>query len=204
MHPKSSSTIEKLRKPASKLVAVVFLLLALFTVPRGFGSKLGEAMELLGFFLLIVGALGRVWCAIYISGRKDRSLCREGPYSLSRNPLYFFSFVGVVGFFLGLGNICLGVLAAATYLWYYRLVILSEEKRLRLIFASEYDDYVLSTPRFLPTLRRPRSIESLTINPRIIERALKEIIWFLLAIIFIEVLEEIHHSGRMIVLHLPF
>jgi protein-S-isoprenylcysteine O-methyltransferase Ste14 len=36
----------------------------------------------------------RLWCSLYISGYKNSQLITSGPYSLCRNPLYFFSFVG--------------------------------------------------------------------------------------------------------------
>jgi hypothetical protein len=52
MHSKSTSTIESLRKPISRIVAAAFVLAAVVTVPRAFGSVSGELLELLGYCLL--------------------------------------------------------------------------------------------------------------------------------------------------------
>lgn len=203
-HAKRSSSIETLRKPASRVVAAIFVFCAMVTVPRALGSVFGEILELTGYSLLIAAALGRVWCAIYISGRKDRVLCQDGPYSLCRNPLYFFSLLGVVGFFAALENGVFAVAAAVVYLGYYRYVILSEEMRLAQLFGPDYASYAASTPRFFPALRAPQGIDSYTIRPKIIERSLKEVVWFLLVIVFAEVLERIHEAGYMILYQLPF
>ena len=40
---------------------------------------------------------GRLWCSVYIAGKKNRELVKVGPYSVCRNPLYFFSLVGAIG-----------------------------------------------------------------------------------------------------------
>lgn len=204
IHAKSSSSIEVFRKLTSRVVAALFLSLALFAVPPKLGGMTGWGMEMAGYLLLIVAALGRVWCALYISGRKDRILCEDGPYSLTRNPLYFFSFLGLVGFAIALGSFALAAAVALVYLGYYRYVIHSEETRLGEIFGGDYVAYLASTPRFFPALRRPSTPASLTVNPRIIERALKEIVWFLFAIVFIEVLEEIHQAGHLVWWQLPW
>lgn len=203
-HDKIASPIENLRKPASRVIAIAFVLIALFSVPRGFGSAWMAAVETAGGLLLIAAALGRVWCAIYISGRKDRILCQDGPYSLCRNPLYFFSFLGAFGFFAAVGNPVLAAAAALVYLGYYRFVIRSEEIRLAQLFGADYAAYAATTPRFFPALRHPRTVESYTINPKIIERALREVVWFLVAILAANALERIHQSGAMIFFRLPF
>jgi protein-S-isoprenylcysteine O-methyltransferase Ste14 len=186
------------------MIAAIFILVSLLTLPRAFGTVFGEVLVLCGYSLLIAAALGRVWCAIYISGRKDRELCQEGPYSLSRNPLYFFSLLGAVGFFAALANLAFAVAAAVVYLGYYRYVIRSEEQRLAQLFGTAYETYSQRTPRFFPALRAPQGIDSYTIRPKIIERALKEVVWFLLVIVFAEALESIHEAGYLVMFRLPF
>ncbi len=188
---------------ASKAVALLVILFAVLTVPRNFDSVYGEVMELSGFGLLIVAAIGRIWCSIYISGRKDRELCTEGPYSLSRNPLYFFSFVGVIGFSVALQSLLLVAVSVTVFLLAYRFVILGEEKRLYSLFGESYAAYQRSTPRFFPALRRPACVECQLVKPRIIEKSLMEVIWFMFTIIGIEIIESIHESGHAILWHSP-
>lgn len=52
---------------------------------------------LLGLLLVGVATVGRLWCSLYISGHENSELITTGPYSLSRNPLYFFSLPGFAG-----------------------------------------------------------------------------------------------------------
>lgn len=143
---------EKLRKPISFLLASVLFIFSTITVPENYDAHFYEFVELFGFFLLIIAALGRIWCSLYISGRKNTTLCKDGPYSLCRNPLYFFSFIGVIGFFLSIQNMLLGIFAALIFLVYYRGVITSEERRLRHLFHNEYEEYLKHVPRFWPSI----------------------------------------------------
>ncbi|MBN1402976.1 MAG: isoprenylcysteine carboxylmethyltransferase family protein [Opitutales bacterium] len=200
----TASVLETLRIPISRIVAVLILLLAIATTPNGYESIHGEFMEITGFGLLIIAALGRIWCSIYISGRKDKVLCTDGPYSISRNPLYFFSFIGVLGFSLALQSLTILLLSSITYLLLYRHVIISEEVRLKELFGGQFEAYVKSTPRFFPSTGKYRFVEAQVIKPQIIEKSLKEVVWFLLTILGIEVLEAIHQSGHMILMHTPF
>jgi protein-S-isoprenylcysteine O-methyltransferase Ste14 len=187
---KKRSVFERLRKPASRLAAVAIVALAVFAPPKYHNSVTEELIfEMPGFILLMLAALGRIWCGVYIAGRKDRVLCTDGPYSLTRNPLYFFSFLGVAGFFYALHNLPVLALAVLLFLGYYHFVIKSEERRLSVLFGDDYSQYIQSTPRFFPAFRAMRGKETCTIQPKIIERSLCEVAWFLLAIIFIEVVD---------------
>ena len=183
-----SSSLERLRKPVSFLIAAVLLVLLVSTQPANFGSVAYEVMEQVGMLLVFVAVLGRIWCTLYIAGRKNRQLCRLGPYELCRNPLYLFSFIGLVGICLAAANILLAVLSAAAYLLYYQGVIRGEERRLAAIFEADFDRYVASTPRFWPRLKIPRNGDILQVDSRIFTRSLGEVIWFLLAINLVQII----------------
>lgn len=195
--------MEKLRIPLSWGAMTMVAFVALFTVPRSFETVSGEVLELTGYVLLIAAALGRVWCGIYIAGRKDRELCTEGPYSRSRHPLYFFSFVGVVGMSMALQSLILLAATSMVFLTYYHWVMRGEERRLTGLFGDSYRDYMRRVPRFLPLWTSTPGSESRVIHTRILERSLREVVWFLLAIVIIEVLELAHHSGYLIVFRMP-
>lgn len=201
---KSSSRIETLRKPISRAIAVIFGFTILSFVPANTETFSAEIFEMTGFILLIFAALGRIWCSIYISGRKDRELCTYGPYSHCRNPLYFFSFLGVIGIGLGLQSLFLTLIMSAIYLLGYYFIIRSEEKRLLGMFGEQFQTYKETTPRFFPKTGGGPTIEQHSINPRIVERSLREVIWFLLAIVFIEVIEILHAKGIMSLGQFPF
>jgi protein-S-isoprenylcysteine O-methyltransferase Ste14 len=96
---KMHSKIEKYRIILSRMAAVVVLFF-LFTTQSLWETK----NEVLTFFLFFIGmilvgiaSLGRMWCSLYIAGYKDDKLVAKGPYSICRNPLYFFSMIGTLG-----------------------------------------------------------------------------------------------------------
>lgn len=198
--------IERLRKPISATLAVILLSYAILIVPVGLDTLPYEVAGMVGFIFLIIAALGRLWCSIYISGRKNTELCVSGPYAHCRNPLYFFSFAGVIGFALAVQNISLMLMGALIFLIYYHYVIKSEEERLIRLFPVECKKYFLETPRFWPLLKKPIRISASynILNPRLLEKSLLEVVWFLLAIVLAETLEFIHGSGYAILYTLPF
>ena len=51
----------------------------------------------IGFSLVVLGGFGRIWASLYLEGFKTRKLIKEGPYSMVRNPLYFFSLMLFLG-----------------------------------------------------------------------------------------------------------
>lgn len=52
---------------------------------------------LIACFMAGIGAFGRIWCSLYIAGYKNNALVIEGRTPCSANPLYFFSFIGGMG-----------------------------------------------------------------------------------------------------------
>lgn len=200
MNPSVVSTPERWRKPASVFFGTLWLTAALFTVPAGSGHGWREALELLGLLLLIAAALGRIWSYAHIGGRKNRELCTTGPYSLTRNPLYFFSFLGVVGAGLALQSLLLALSSTIAFLGYYRFVIRAEERRLRNLFGGDFDAFADRVPRFWPRVARPDHGDDLVVPARLLARTLGESFWFLAAIILVELIEEgkMHHVWALV------
>jgi len=73
--------------PSAALLCLFGMTTAKFETHEIFGSCLFFA----GTLLAGVAVTGRAWSLMYISGKKNASLVTVGPYSLCRNPLYFFS-----------------------------------------------------------------------------------------------------------------
>ncbi|MBA4136572.1 MAG: isoprenylcysteine carboxylmethyltransferase family protein [Opitutus sp.] len=188
MSPSTILSAERWRKPVSFFFGGVWLAAAVLTVPRGFEDGWHEALESTGFLLLIVAALGRLWAYAHIGGRKNQQLCCGGPYSLCRNPLYFFSFLGVTGVGLALQNLLLAGVVAGAFLFYYAWVIRNEEERLLALFGPAFATYCENVPRFWPKLNRPDEAGDLVISSRLFTRTLGEVFWFLAAIILVELI----------------
>src|SRR5262245_50206169 len=121
--------IVRYRVILSWIPALLFLAAVILT-RRENHDLLHDIMEQVGFALICLATLGRIWCGIYIAGRKNRELCQDGPYSICRNPLYLFSFFGVVGVALGAGAPWVALTAGVLFCVYYTLVIRSEETHL--------------------------------------------------------------------------
>lgn len=100
------STSQRLRLRVVQATAVVFggtLLLS----RSAWNEELlfYEIVEVAGLLLIVLCFVGRLWCILYIGARKNEELVTVGPYSLCRNPLYFFSTVGAVGIGLAFGSL---------------------------------------------------------------------------------------------------
>jgi len=174
------SVAERLRKPFS--VVSVMLLVALIWLAAGTSSPEGRLAETtVGFLLAATAALGRMWCAMYIAGRKDSVLCVIGPYSLCRNPLYLFSSFGLLGIVLTAHRPVAALCAFVAFWCYHSLVIRKEELRLTKLFGSAYDDYCGRVPAVWPRLRGYVDDTPLTINLPPVLRAFSEVAWFLVA-----------------------
>ncbi|MBU1627673.1 isoprenylcysteine carboxylmethyltransferase family protein [bacterium] len=205
-----SSNFEKLRKPLSRIIAVFCFLIIIFTKATRQNAYVLEAFEIAGYFLLSIATLGRIWSAIYICGIKNDIICKDGPYSIMRNPLYLFSFLGMIGAAWGANNIPLSLLLIPIFITYYYHVIRAEEKRLLRIFGDEFKEYIGKVPRFLPNLKLYYSRERFEIKPLLLMRHTIEamcFVWFFFLLELLEFLKEITVNGHSLIptfYHLPF
>jgi protein-S-isoprenylcysteine O-methyltransferase Ste14 len=188
--PRRRSPVERLRKPASWLAIALIGWLWLRLEPEQ-GSRLVFAAELTGFVAVMAAVLGRVWCALYIAGRKNAELCQDGPYSLVRNPLYVFSFVGSVGVAIATLRWPLAAAVALLFLAYYHAVMRSEEARLKALFPATYPEYCRRVPRFFPRWTGFSSRSTLTLVPGDVTRAMREVVWFPVAFAAVVALNRI-------------
>ena len=114
-----------------------------------------ESLMLLACFMAGIGAFGRIWCSLYIAGYKNNVLVTDGPYSMCRNPLYFFSFVGGIGVSCATETFTIPLLTALAFGIYYPSVIRKEQERLLTLFGDAYRNYCRNVPSFIPSRRRP-------------------------------------------------
>ena len=133
---------------------------------------------LLGFMVLLVGELIRMWSVSYAGGETRTtsvgapSLCTAGPYGYVRNPIYVGNMLMYLGIVIiaGSPNLMLMVLATMSFfIIQYSLIISLEEEKLDELFGPEYVTYKSNVRAILPRFtrwktdddRRPLSIMKL-------------------------------------------
>ena len=151
-----------------------------------------EAMKAVGLAMILFGAFGRVWCAGHIAGRKNKDLVALGPYSMMRNPLYFFSMFAFTGSGLCFGSLTLGAAFFAVFMLTHWPTILAEEKYLRGAFGESYEQYCARVPRFLPNPSLFQRATEVTISIKAFNRALFEAGLMPLAFLAAQGIERLH------------
>lgn len=138
------------------------------------GTVADDGLEALGAVLILLCGLGRAWSILYIGGRKTRELVRQGPYSLTRNPLYLFTLVGVFGLGLQIGSVTAGCIYLAVTLAVFLPVIRSEERALAERFGAEFQAYRSEVPVLLPRFAGWRDVESFNVAPAQLYKSVRD------------------------------
>jgi protein-S-isoprenylcysteine O-methyltransferase Ste14 len=190
-----SQALRKVVIVVSVLFAVVFLIVAASQWEDG--SAMHEGIEWAGIGLIVICILGRTWSTLFIGGRKNSALTTDGPYSVSRNPLYLFSIIGAAGVGAQFGSftvalVC-GFFAWAVFLW----TVWREEAALLASFGDDYRQYTARVPRFLPKPGLWHSPPTLTVNPGLIVTTFLDAAIFLAAIPIAELFEWLHAIGAL-------
>ena len=159
-----------------------------------------ELIEWSGIAAIIVCILGRTWASLYIAGRKIEQFVTDGPYSVMRNPLYFFSIIGTAGAGALLGSVVAGAVFGALAWAVFYVVTLQEERVMAERYHGAFADYLVSVPRFLPNPRLWRDEPTLTIMPPKILRTFADATLFLLMVPLAEGFEQLQSAGVLPVL----
>jgi len=160
-------------------------------------------VESLGFVLLSASAFGRIWSSAFISGKKNKSLVTDGPYSMVRNPLYFCSFLGFLGAGLAFKSIVISTLLGIVFFLTHGSTILDEEKILAELFGRSYRSYKNSVPRFIPKPSLLKLPENVSLSPSIFTKALLDSSLIVSVFIMAHLIEWAHiHSILPILLKL--
>lgn len=197
--------VTKSRVVVSRIFGFVILVLVLFT-GHSFdqGTIIDILFEVSGLFLLTICSLGRLWALMYISGYKRQKLITDGPYSIVRHPLYFFSLTGALGIGLASENLLILALIITFYLFYYPFTILAEEEKLISQFGQAYLEYMKRTPRFLPKLSLYKEPEMYQVKPHKFVRNFADGMWFIWIFILLHFAEMLQDSGILpVILRIP-
>ena len=189
--------VEKLRIPLSRVgVAVgLFFLCSTTSYWETQNEIISFVLFFLGVTLVAVASLGRMWCSLYIAGYKDKKLITDGPYSLCRNPLYFFSMVGVLGVGFATETFGFPLIFLVLFSIYYPIVIKSEEKRLEHLFGPDFEEYKKKIPAFIPSRSFFTEPTQYTVNPVVYRRHIFSALWFVWIVGILEFIEGLREIG---------
>jgi len=171
--------IKKNRLKISRILIVCLILIDFLSTPRWPMKPLTIILlEVLAFALVLIAAFGRLWSLTYISGNKTQNLITTGPYSLMRNPLYFFSLIGAIGLGLVSKSILVFSVLLLAFVIYYPLVVRAEEEHLRSIHGQDFLRYRSAVLAFLPRFSRYREEASYLVDARRLRRSFFSAMWF--------------------------
>ncbi|GAA0395932.1 isoprenylcysteine carboxylmethyltransferase family protein [Brevundimonas terrae] len=195
--------VQKIRKGVLLLGLMGVIAMAFVTASFG-NHAFHEGIEAVGLGLIVICIVGRAWCSLYIGGRKKAEIVDRGPYSISRNPLYVFSFMGAFGMGAQTGSLTVAMLfLLLTYVVFY-FTVKREETWLAGQFGQVYADYCARTPRFGPDFSKWRDAEALDVRPRFFLLTIRDGLMFLVAIPLFEAVEAMQNVGWLAtVLRLP-
>ena len=147
-------------------------------------SLLYNNLELLGFLLLLIGVFGRIWSSLYLEGNKTNNLTTKGIYALSRNPLYFFSFLLLLSYCFVIKSLVIVGLSLLIWILIYPKTIKHEEEKLLKIHGDKYLEYYNKTPKIIPNFllfKKNDKGNKIDITINNIERVLVESFGFILS-----------------------
>ena len=133
---------------------VVLDLLVIHNQPRDV-LKLSDPFVACSLIAVVMGLLVRSWAAGTL--KKQRQLATGGPYSIVRHPLYFGTFLMMIGFGTLIRDPMTLWIIAGPVAWLYWQAIKSEERRMSRLFPAEWPKYTANVARVIPrSLRLPR------------------------------------------------
>ena len=105
-----------------------------------------------GFFFIIAGMFFRAWASGYIN--KDKELATDGPFSLTRNPLYFGNFILGLGIAIAGNNEYSYGIFFCFYLSFFPFLMVIEHKRMKEKFGEAYEKYAGNLHSFFPKIKK--------------------------------------------------
>ncbi len=184
------------RMKAKRILMVLIVALILFAKPEITPNTFFEELfDWLGYVLVIFACLGRTFASVFICGRKNQKLSTQGLFSMVRNPLYVFSFIGTIGMGLFSGYLTVLALLTVFFIFYYHAVVRSEENFLSKKFGDEYTEYKKRVPRWFPEQWKIELPEIIEVHPKLLLQTIRDAALLFLMFPIMEIIESLHETG---------
>ncbi|MGX7875872.1 methyltransferase family protein [Mesorhizobium sp. ORM6] len=198
LKPVSQAFVQRKRLIFVRVAAVLAAVLLFFAKPAlGEGSQGHETLEFFGLCLVLVCVAGRLWSILYVGGKKNEELVSTGPFSVTQNPLYFFSTVGAVGVGLIYGSLIAAAVLGVASFFIFRVTARKEAEYLLGKFGPAYVAYIGATPRFWPNPLLYRDNDELQFSTRALKRTFYDGLYFLAIFPAIELIEYFRETGLL-------
>ncbi|WP_027059294.1 methyltransferase family protein [Mesorhizobium loti] len=198
LKPVSQAFVQRKRLIFVRVAAVLAVLLLFLTKPAlSEGSNGHEMLEFFGFCLVLACVAGRLWSILYVGGKKNEELVSSGPFSMSQNPLYFFSTVGAVGIGLLYGSVLAALALGLASFLIFRVTARKEAAYLLGKFGPAYLAYTKRTPRFWPNPLIYRDGDQMEFSTRALKRTFFDGLYFLAIFPAIELVEYFRETGLL-------
>jgi protein-S-isoprenylcysteine O-methyltransferase Ste14 len=117
--------------------------------------------RVIGGMLIALGVTGYLWCAtLFVRAQgtpapvsPTKRAVVEGPYRVTRNPMYTSVLAAVFGQALWYSSWQPARYGAVLAVCFHLFVVFYEENDLRARFGAEYEEFCSRVPRWLPRLR---------------------------------------------------
>jgi len=175
--------VSRVRVPAGFLLAVFYFCAA---DPSWLSLEIGASIA-------FVGLMVRAWAAGYL--QKNARLAVLGPYALTRNPLYFGTFLIGAGFSLASRDLRIFVVFLGSFAVLYGSAMQREIKILKNLFGEQYCAYQEQVPLFFPRLRLEKQMGDLSFERYLNNREYQALIGFFAALILLVAKVYYFHNG---------
>ncbi|QND45830.1 isoprenylcysteine carboxylmethyltransferase family protein (plasmid) [Rhizobium lusitanum] len=156
------------------------------------------SLEVLGVLMILCGFGIRLWCTLYIGGKKNKDLLSDGPYSLCRNPLYVGSISAAIGIGLQTEMLTFGLFCGAACWVIFHVVVKREERYLLGEFGDAYRRYLKTTPRFWPRFSAYKDdLKEHRFRPSMLWNTFRDGLVLFAAIPVTEAIEAAHRLGLL-------
>lgn len=145
-----TTSVSTPRLRATLLWYLILLMLTALTRNGPLPAPLTGTLDALALLAVATACLGRIWCSVFIAGRKDAELVTLGPYALCRHPLYTLSLLGGTGLGLATHSLALTLATLLVQGFLFTRAAREEERFLAARFDERYARYRQMTPRFWP------------------------------------------------------
>lgn len=197
-----SASTPRLRLTLFYFVALVVA--AAVCAPRLVGPPWLAGLRIGALLPVALACLGRIWCSVFIAGRKDTAIVDAGPYAVSRHPLYSLSFVGGLGLALATGSITLVALTALVLAVLFGGAARREERWLGGHHRDDWSRYAAATRRWWPDFSKWSVPAAATVHPAVLWKAFVDAGAFILLYALLLAAITLREAGVLPTLvHLP-